>query len=115
MKFNAEFFLRFGLAFVFLFAAISGFINPQAWLAFVPQFIGNFIPRGFFLLGHDIIMFCLGIWLISGKKTFWAAVVSCILLAGIILTSFNYFLETFRDIGLFFAAVTLAMMHKDRK
>ena len=114
MKFDGSFFLRLGLAFVFIFVAISAFFNPQAWIGFIPD-IGNFITKAYLLFIHDVIGLGLGLWLLSGKKTFYAAIVTCILLAGIILTNLGVFLIVFRDIGLFFAAVALAVMSKNKK
>jgi hypothetical protein len=115
MKFDASFFLRLGLAFTFLFAAISGFLNPQAWIGYIPGFIGNFITRGYFLLVHDMLLFILGVWLLLGKKTFYSAIISCLFILGIILANFGSFLITFRDVGLFFAAVALAVMSRKEK
>ncbi len=114
-KFDASLFLRIGLAFVFIFAALSAFFNSQAWIGYVPTFIGNTITRGYFLFVHDIVNLVLGIWLLSGKKTYWAAIVSAIVLAGITLTNLNVFLITFRDVGLFFAAVALAVMSRKQR
>ncbi len=115
IKFDSSFFLRVGLAFIFLFASISAFTNPQAWVGYVPSFITNTITQGYFLFFHDIILFSLGLWLLSGKKTFYAAVVSAILLAGMTLANMSSFLVTFRDVGLFFAAIALVVMHKDKR
>ena len=115
IKYDGLFFIRIGLAFVFIFAALSAFFNPQAWIGYVPSFVTNFVTRAFFLFFHDVINLALGIWLLSGKKTFWAAVVSCIVLAGIIITNLGAFLVTFRDVGLFFAAVALAVLSKNKR
>lgn len=109
---NPALYLRFGLAFVFIYAAISAFLNPQAWIGFVPDFIWNPVTRAYFLFVHDIVNFGLGIWLLSGKKQFYAAIVSCLALAGIILFNLASFLITFRDVGLLLAAVALAVMSK---
>ncbi len=111
-KYTPNFFLRIGLAFVFIFAAISAFANPQAWIGYVPTFLGSSVTRGYFLVLHDVINMALGVWLLSGKKTYYAAIVSCLALAGIIITNLGSFLITFRDVGLFFAAVALAVMSK---
>ena len=113
MKYDASFFLKIGLAFVFIYAAVSGFFDPQSWIGFVPD-IGNFITRGYILLFVDIINLTLGLWLLSGKKTFYAAVASSVVLAGITLTNLGSFLIVFRDVGLFFAAVALASLSKKR-
>ena len=84
MKYDSIFFLRIGLAFVFLYSAISGFINPQLWLGYVPNFFGNFIARGYVLFAHDITNLIIGLWLISGKKTYWAAVLSALTSAALV-------------------------------
>jgi len=109
---DASLFLRVGLAFVFIYAAVSAFLNQEAWIGYVPSFIGNTITRAYFLFAHDVINLSLGLWLLSGKKQFYAAIVSCLALTGIILTNLGSFLVTFRDVGLLMAAVALAVMSK---
>lgn len=115
IKYNASFFLRVGLAFIFLFAAISAFVNPQAWIGFMPDLpFGNFITKAYLLFVHDVINLGLGLWLLSGKKVFYSASVAAFLLAGIIVFNWSAMLIVFRDIGLFFAAVALAVMSKKK-
>jgi len=109
---DASLFLRIGLAFVFIYAAVSAFNDPQSWIGFVPSFIQNTITRGYFLFVHDVINFGLGLWLLSGKKQFWAAIISCLVLTGIIIANISSFLITFRDVGLLMAAIALALMNK---
>ncbi|MEX2017313.1 MAG: hypothetical protein WD876_02470 [Candidatus Pacearchaeota archaeon] len=104
-------YLRLGLAFVFIYAAISAFLNPGAWIGYVPSFIWNPITRAYFLFAHDIVNLGLGLWLLTGKKQFYAAIVSCLALAGIIIFNLSSFLITFRDVGLLFAAIALAAMN----
>lgn len=113
MKYDASLFLRVGLAFVFIYSAVSGFSNPQAWVGFIPD-IGNFITKAYLLFFSDVINLVLGLWLLSGKKTFYVAVVSSIMLAGIVLTNLGALIITFRDVGLFFAAVALVTLSKKR-
>lgn len=110
-KFDASLFIRLGLAFTFLYAAVSAFLDPESWIGFVPSFIWNPVTRAYFLFGHDLINFGVGIWLLTGKKQFYAAIVSCLMLGGIIIANLNSFIITFRDIGLLFAAVALAVMN----
>src|SRR3990172_7057555 len=107
---NPSLYLRSGLAFVFIYAAVSAFIDPSAWIGYVPSFIWNPVTRAYFLFVHDIINLGLGLWLLSGKKQFYAAIVSCLVLAGIILTSISSFPITFRDVWFLLSAVALAMM-----
>ena len=115
IKPDASFFLRLGLGFIFIFASISAFLNPQAWIGYIPGFVENFITRSYFLFMHDVVSFALGIWLLSGKKTYEAALVTCVLFVGIIFTNLGSFLITFRDVGLFFTAVALAVISKGKK
>ena len=114
MKYDASFFLRLGLAFVFLYASISAFLDPQSWVGYVPGFLGNDVTRGYVLLAHDFIGLGLGVWLLSGKKTFYSALLACASLAGITLTNLSIFVVVFRDVGLFFAAVALAVLSKKK-
>ena len=44
----ASFFLRIGLATVFLYAGISAFLNPIAWIGFIPLWLRNIISYSFF-------------------------------------------------------------------
>jgi len=112
MRYDSSFFLRLGLAFVFIYVAISAFFNPQSWIGYIPDFIGSSVTKGYFLFTHEITNLVLGLWLLSGKKTFYAALVACVVLAGIILVNLDSFLIVFRDIGLFFAAVALAVLSR---
>ena len=114
MKYDASLFLRIGLAFVFIYAGISSFLNPEAWIGFIPAFIGSSATRYNFLFFSYSINIIIGLWILSGKKTFYAAVVSSAVLAGIILTSLGALIITFRDVGLFFASVALAVLSKKR-
>ena len=113
MKYDAPLFLRIGLAFAFIYAAISGFSNPQAWVGFIPD-IGNFITKAYLLFFSDVINVILGLWLLSGKKTYYVAVVSSVILAGIVLTNLGAMIIIFRDVGLFFASVALAVLSKKK-
>ncbi|MEK6904275.1 MAG: hypothetical protein AABW87_01650 [Nanoarchaeota archaeon] len=113
MKYDASFFLRIGLAFVFIYVAISAFFYPETWIGFLPDFLGSSVTKGYFLLAHDAFGIGLGLWLLSGKKTFYAAVISSVALAVIVLTNLGSLLIVFRDIGLFFAAVALAILSKE--
>jgi len=51
---------------------------------------------------------------LSGKKTYYVAVVSSVILAGIVLTNLGAMIIIFRDVGLFFASVALAVLSKKK-
>jgi len=112
MRFDASLFLRLGLAFAFIYVAVSAFLNPDAWIGFIPGFLGSILSRDYILYAHETVNLILGIWLLSGWKTFWAAVIAALSLAAIVLGNLGAFIIVFRDVGLFFAAVALAVLTK---
>ena len=110
-----SFFLRFGLAFVFVYAGISAFINPQNWIGFVPTFIGNFITRGFVLMGFSILEIILGIGLLFNYKTYYLSIISMIFLGVIMLPNTLILDIIFRDVAIFLMALTLMVLSKKNK
>jgi len=113
-KYNPGLFLRIGLGFIFVYTAFAAFTNPNSWVGFVPDFIGKIIPKTSFLYIHDIINLSLGLWIFSGKKTFYASIVSCIFLLGIIISNIMVLELIFRDIGLFFASIALTILSNEK-
>jgi uncharacterized membrane protein YphA (DoxX/SURF4 family) len=102
--------LRIGLAIVFLYAAIGSFLNPDAWIGYFPVILQRMVPKGFLLGSFSIIEIVLSIWLLAGKKTFYAAIIAALMLAGIILANFGAMDIVFRDFGILFAALALAAL-----
>lgn len=54
----------------------------------------------------------LGIWLITGYLIRWAAILTAVTLIGIVLSTPHDLIVTFRDVGLAFAALSLAFMDR---
>ena len=99
--------LRLGLAFVFLYAAISSFISPQDWVGYFPSFMRQIAPTAILLPFFSIVELGLCGWLLSGWKVKWAALASAALLGGIVVTNPLLLPITFRDVGLIFMALSL--------
>ena len=111
MKENkAQLFLRLGLAFVFIYVAISAYLNPTNWIGFIPDFV--IISKSSFLIIHSIFNLALGLWLLSNKKIFYASIVSAIALFSITIFNLGAMDIVFRDIGLLLAAIALAYLSK---
>lgn len=104
--------LRIGLAGVFLYAAVSASINPDNWIGYLPQFLRNVFPAKTLLVLFNIYETVLSVWLLSGWKTFYSAILSVLTLIGIIVTSLGALDITFRDFGLLFTAIALALDSK---
>lgn len=109
----ADFLLRVGVAIVFLYAGVSSFLDPSSWVGFIPQFIRNIIPGAIFLPLFSVYEFALALWLISGKKVFYAAILAGITLLAIIFFNIGALDITFRDAAIFFAAMALLVLHLD--
>ena len=106
----ASFILRAGLAVVFLYAAASSVLNPPAWIGFVPSFVKAIIPSNFFLYLHSGGELALALWLLSNKKTFYAALVSAAAMLSIIIFNLTALDIVFRDIAIMLSAAALAVL-----
>ena len=84
-----SFFLRSGIAVVFFYAAISAFLNPLAWVGFIPGFVQSLIPQTIFLNVHSVGNIIIGLWLLSGKKTFYASILASLAMFSIVVFTFT--------------------------
>ena len=110
-----SFILRSGLAIVFLYASISATLNPNAWIGFIPQFITKVIPANIFLWIYSSGEFILAAWLLSSKKTFYAAIASVILMLAIIMFNITALDIIFRDIAIMLSSIALAVLSYGEK
>lgn len=104
--------LRLGLATMFLYAAVSSFLDPREWLGFLPPFLTDLIDGEMLLKIFSVYELLLAAWLLSGVHVRYAALLCAATLAGIVVSNFSLFAISFRDIGLMFAALALAA-HKE--
>lgn len=102
--------LRIGLSFVFTYAAIAGFLNPSAWVGFIPAFVERFIPEALFLTAFGIIELALATLLLFMRNPRYPALAAAALLLGMVVFNLGALDIVFRDIGLALAALALAAM-----
>jgi uncharacterized membrane protein YphA (DoxX/SURF4 family) len=107
---KAPLLLQLGLAIVFVYAALSSLVSPRDWVGYVPDFIQLILPAEVVLVGLSVVELVLAVWLLSGVYVRYAAVVAAALLAGVTISNLSLLPISFRDIGLFFAALALAVM-----
>jgi hypothetical protein len=116
---NAEalvsFLLRTGLAVTFLFAAIASFIEPVAWIGFLPEWMRNLLPETLLLFGFSLYEMFLAFWLLSNKKPFEAAVFSSLTLLLIVLANMTVLYVVFRDVAILFAALALVVLNYKKR
>jgi len=100
--------LRAGLAIMFLYAAVSSFLDPREWIGFLPSVLTNIVQPELLLKVFSVYELFLATWLLSGVYVRYGALLCAATLAGIVVSNFSLFAISFRDIGLLFAALALA-------
>jgi len=101
--------LRIGLAIVFLYAAVNSLMHPEQWVGYLPSFLQKMNDATSLLKVFAILEILLSLWLLSGKFIRYAALIAALMFIGIILAQPGDLTITFRDIGLMFMALALAV------
>jgi len=101
--------LRLSIASVFLYAAVAATLQPQNWIWYFPQFVRDAVPQQLLLGGFAAYQVFLSLWILSGKKTFYAASLASLTFLGIIAANINVLDVLFRDFAIFFASLALAV------
>ena len=112
----AHILLRIGLAGTLAYAAIASFLTPTSWIGFFPAFLINlsspFLSQEVLLGIFSVFELLLAAWLLSGFKPFLAGISAAALFGGIFFVNLGALDLVFRDGGLFFAALALAILRK---
>lgn len=112
----AFFFLRLGIATVFLYAAIASFLDPLSWVGFFPVWLRALFPATILLYLFSTYEIVLAFWLLSGRRALYAASLAALTLFGIVIFNTGALDIVFRDVAILFAAIALATLtHEQRK
>ena len=111
---SASLLLRLGLAFIFLYASIAAFINPNEWVGYLPPMLTSHLSATMLLKLFSLGELILAFWLLSGIYVRFAALAATAMLVGITLSNLSILVVTFRDVGLIFAALALAVMDEEK-
>lgn len=106
------FILRIGLGITFALTGILILKDEDQWTHMLPEWFAKFLPSSArsFMIGTAAFDLILGAWLLSGYYTGIAAVLGALHLFGVLVVSGrDEFHEVYRDIGLLFACVALAV------
>lgn len=106
--------LRWGLAFVFFYAAIASLRSPADWAIYLPGWLIGSVPIHPLMVLVSIVELILAAWLFIGRKLAWAALVSMIALALSSLVNYSLMDIVFRDIGLALAALALYELAREK-
>ena len=107
--------LRWGLAFVFFYAAVAALLSPADWVAFLPGTLATASYARLLLSAFSIYELVLAVFLFWGKKVYWSSLLATITLGGIVVTNFQEMSIVFRDIGLALSALALFEMSRQDK
>jgi hypothetical protein len=107
MESNSATMLRWGLAFVFFYAAVAALLDPGEWVAFLPPFLSDIAPLTLFLTAFSVYQLILASMLFWGKYLWWSSLLAVLTFAGIVIVNYQVMDLVFRDIGLAFAALAL--------
>lgn len=103
---------RIGLAFVFLYAAISALIDPIAWIGYFPLWLRHLVPGNILTIVFSSYQIFLAIWLVSSKKTLYSSLFAAFTLLCIISANIKAFDIVFRDVEIFLSALALAALSR---
>ena len=101
--------LRAGLAFCFIYAAISAQINPANWIGYFPPFAQSILPQNILLLSWGSIEIILALWLLWGKHIFLPSLLLGLSLLGVVIFNLNQLDVLFRDISLALVCLSLSI------
>lgn len=106
----AKWCLRFGLAFVFVYASIEIFLSPERFLKYVPYFIIQLVPSDLFLPAFGVSEILLAMWLLSGWKVHFPSMLAALMMAAIVVFNMDYFQILFRNVAIGFGAIALVLL-----
>ncbi len=109
------FFLRLGIGTVFLYAAISSFLQPSLWIGYLPSSFQIGYTATILLFLFALYELSLSLWLFSPWKTDKATLLSAITLLVIIVVNITFLDVVFRDLAIFFSSLALLQLIKGEK
>ncbi len=101
--------LKLSLASVFLYAAAAATLQPYNWIGYIPDILRQKFNSQVLLTLFSLYQLILSLWILSGKKLFYAALLSSLTLLAIIAANFSQIDILFRDFAIFFAALALTI------
>jgi uncharacterized membrane protein YphA (DoxX/SURF4 family) len=102
--------LRLSVAFSFLYPPFAALRDPDSWIGYFPNFV-RALPINTTLLLHafGVVEVVIALWLISGWRVRYPALLAGLMLVAIVAFNLNQFDVLFRDLTIAGAALALAL------
>lgn len=107
--------MRIGVAFAFLYPAISAYFEPYTWIGYFPEFIKGYVPDLVLLHAFGAVEIIIALWILSGFKIYWPSLVATAMLLSIVLFNLHEFPILFRDLSIAALALALVLMNAQKK
>lgn len=107
-----SFLIRMGLAFVFLYAAVYMTFAPEKYIIYFPDFMRTLVPGNPLLHIFAIFEVVLSVFLIIGRFTFIAAIISFLTMLALTVVNLDKFSVLFRNVSIILSALALVILSK---
>lgn len=111
----SSFLMRLGLAFVFSYAAVFMTLTPDKYINYFPPFMRALVPGNLLLHLFAIFEVVLSAFLIIGKYTFAAAIISFLTMFALTVVNLDRFDVLFRNVSIILSALALAIQSRKSK
>jgi len=103
--------LRVGVAFAFIYPAVSAWINPFSWVGYFPAFMIAVVGSHSIVLLHifGVVEIGIALWILFGRNILIPSTLAIVMLLGIVVFNISQIDVLFRDIPILLMAVILAL------
>lgn len=102
--------LKLGVAFAFLYPALSAFYDPSLWIGYIPAWAAEVAPREAFLPLFSLFEIALALGVLFTNRALPAALAGLVLVAIVIINP-SESPVVFRDLSIACAAFALALLN----
>jgi uncharacterized membrane protein YphA (DoxX/SURF4 family) len=106
--------LRASLAFAFIYPAVNAYFDPDSWIGYFPSFMQGYVSEPVLLHSFGILEISLSLWVLSGWKIRFPAMVMALTLLAIVMFNLTQFQIVFRDLSIAGIALALVFMEGGR-
>lgn len=111
----ADWILRAGVAFAFLYPPINAIFDPYSWIGYFPAFTRGYVDDMLLLHAFGVVEVLIALWILSGWKIALPSFAAAGLLLAIVVFDFSQMQVVFRDISIAAAALYLGLTHTQRE